>query len=347
MRRRRRERGTGSVYYDRTKKRYIARWPLGNGRFVRASAKSELAAKQELEQLRRRFSLDGDPADGTLDDYLAQWLATLMVRKSTKVSYTAHVNQHISPLLGGIPVARLRSLDVRRLIADRVAAGLSPASVRRIHATLHAALEQGVRERSLAENVAHGVALPEIERPLIEPMSEDDADRIRDAVHGTFLEPLVELLLGSGLRLGEALGLNQGDVHEGYVMVRRSKTGQRAVDISDDAYDAIRAHIVALKRRGPKEAVFQAERRSKSGRLSPSGAYHAFQRALQDAGLPRMRLHDLRHGTASRLLHGGASLKEVAEQLGHRSIQTTDRFYAHIARGRLAENVKMLNRRKA
>jgi integrase len=346
MPRRRRHRGSGTYYQEKATKVWIARFPLGGGRFAKRRCATETLARQELERLGRLHNRD--IATGTLDDYLAQWISTKVdVRASTRVSYAAHINNHISPLLGGIPVARLRSSDVRRLVAGRLDAGLSPATVRRIHSTLHAALAQGVRDRTLPENVASFVSLPKTEERLVEAMTETDAERIRDAVHGTFLEPLVELLLGSGLRLGEALGLDQGDVNGNVLMVRRTKGHKRAVVISDDAAETLRRHIASQRVRGKDEPVFGSIRKDGSGRLSPSTAIHAFQRYLEAAGLPKMRLHDLRHGAATLMVAQGVHLKVVAAQLGHSSTATTDKFYAHIAPSSLQEAVNLLNRKKA
>lgn len=347
--RRRRQRGSGTWYFDRASKVWIARYPLGGGKYVRRRCATETLARQELDNLARLHNRD--IATGTLDDYLAQWISTKVdVRESTRVSYATHINKHISPLLGGIQVARLRPSDVRRLVADRLAHGLAPATVRRVHSTLHAALEQGVRDRSLADNVARGIGLPRVEEHLVEAMTPADADAIRGAVEGTYLEPLIELLLGSGMRLGEALGLNQGDLHldEGYVTVRVSKTRQRAVDISDDAADALRHHLTTLKVRGKAEPVFWGIRgAAKRRRLRGTTVSHAFPKMLTAAGLDRLNVHGTRHGAASLLLAGGASMKEVSEQLGHKSVSTTDHYYAHIARSRLRDNVRLLNRRKA
>ncbi len=60
-----------------------------------------------------------------------------------------------------------------------------------------------------------------------------------------------------------------------------------------------------------------------------------------------MRLHDLRHGVASLMVAQGVHMKVVADQLGHSSVSTTDRFYAHIQPSSLQEAVNLLNRRKA
>lgn len=340
MPKRRRHRGEGSAYHSKSKRRWIARFPLGGGRYKYASAQSELGARQELERLRRAYGADADPATGTLDDFLASWLEQRRrLRPGTRVSYAGHINNHISPLLGGIPVARLSRRDVRRLIADRERAGLSPATIARIHATLSAALAWGVRERLLLENAAAHVELPRPEERLVEAMTEDRADDIREAVRDTYLEALVELLLGSGLRLGEALGLNQGDLAGNVVMVRRSKGRQRAVVVSDDAAEALRQHIAGNKVRGKDVPVFFGPRSGR--RLTTWTVSHALRKV---AGV---NPHALRHASATLMVAKGAHMKVVAEQLGHRSVQTTDRFYAHVAPSSLQDAVRLLNRRKA
>ena len=174
-------------------------------------------------------------------------------------------------------------------------------------------------------------------------MTEDRADQIRDAVKDTFLDNLTELLLGSGLRLGEALGLDQGDVADGVVIVRRSKTRIRAVNVSADAADALRREIASAPRRGPREPVFFGPRTG--DRMRADTVTHAFPRLLTAAGLPRMTPHGLRHGAATILLTKGAPMKVIQEQLGHASMQTTSRVYAHVIPELQREAAQLLNRR--
>lgn len=175
-------------------------------------------------------------------------------------------------------------------------------------------------------------------------MTEDRADQIREAVRDTFLENLVELLLGSALRLGEALGLDQGDVGDGVVLVRVTKTRIRSVRVSDDATEALRRQIAGCKRLGPHEPVFQAPRRGNRMRVSTAG--HAFSRIVVAQGLPHMKMHDLRHGAASIMLRKGVDMRSIADQLGHRNPAFTAKVYAHVHVDALSEAVAMLNRRK-
>jgi integrase len=348
---RRRRRNEGSVFFDRVNRTWVARISLGtrDGRRVgkKVRAESEAAARQELERLRRAYLASVDPTHDSLDAYLSGWLASHgpSVRDSTRVSYAGHIALHISPLLGGIPVSRLKPSDVRRLIADRLAAGLSPATVRRVHSTLYMALQQGVKDRTLADNPAAGVPLPRVPDRPVEAMTEDRADAIRDAVRGTFLGNLTELLLGSALRLGEALGLDQGDIGDGFVLVRRSKTRVRAVMVTDDAAVALKRQVASSKRRGPKEPVFFGPKTGE--RLTGSTVSHAFPKLLQRAGLPRLSPHGLRHGAATIMLTKGAPMRVIAEQLGHRNPSLTARVYAHVVPEAQRDAVRLLGRRKA
>lgn len=341
MAKRRARRGEGTVYYSRTDRRWVARYPLGivKGRrkAKRVRAASERAARAALEELRRIYGAGASAQTATLDEYLDDWLARHRdVEPSTLRSYRDHVEHHISPLLGGIPVARLRPHDVDRLIADRLAATskrgrpYSPTTVRRIVTTLHIALEEAVDRGELPFNVARKVRLPPAPKHLVPAMSHAEGERLLEAVAGHWLEPLIALLLGSGLRLGEALALYQGDVHPdlGYVTLRKSKTSLRSVQVSEDAVQAIREALRAAKVRGPLEPLFLGPRSGKQ--LTGATVSHALPRLLERAGLPRVTPHGLRHGHATLMVADGVHMRVVAEQLGHRNPALTAKVYAHV-----------------
>jgi integrase len=318
---------------------WIARVSLGviDGRRVRhkVRASSERGARAELERLRRLYDAGGEPATMTIDEYLRTWLtAHRRIRQSTVLSYRNHIELHIGPLLGGIPVAKLRPADVDRLIANRLKAGLSPATVGRIVTTLRIALNAGVRRGELVDNVASRVDLPRVEREPVKPLTPEEAGAILDAVAGHWTEHIVRLLLGSGLRIGEACALNQGDLvlDQGFVRLRESKTRIRAVPITEDAVDALRAAVARAPRFGPDEPVFFGERRNREGhrdRLERWSVSHAFPRILERAGLDHLTPHGLRHGAATLMTADGIPLPVIAKQLGHRSTNMTAR-YAHV-----------------
>lgn len=328
---RRRRRGEGSVSYDRTAKAWVARVSLGvrDGKRIRhkLSAPTEQGAKDQLERLQRAYAAGAEPATMTLDEYLEGWLAdhSHTIRPSTHRSYAGHIRVHIAPLLGGIIVAKLRPADVRRLIAVTLASGRSPSTVGRIIATLHVALAELVEERALTDNPA-SVKLPRVEHVPVRGMTAAEAVILSEAIRGDQFESLYRLLMGSGIRVGEATGLDWRDIHlaERFVIVRRSKTRARAVPISADAAAALAGMPAGL----PDRPVFLGPRTGE--RLDGSTVLHAFHRLLAAKGLRPMRVHDLRHAVATLMLAAGTPMRVISEQLGHSNPAMTARTYAHV-----------------
>lgn len=349
MARRRRRRGEGTIYFDGVS--WIARYPLGavNGkrRSKRVRARTEREARAELQRLHLAYGSGGDPATGTLSEYLADWLRShgRGVRASTRTSYEGHVRLHIDPLLGGIPLARLRAKDVDRLVDELQRKGLKPATIERVVGTLSIALNSAVRRRIIPYNEAEAVVLPDHEPTPVRALTSAEADAIVDAVRGHWVEHVVRLLLGSGMRLGEAIGLDQGDaVLDGlFVRVRITKTRVRAIGITEDAADAISEAIAAAPRRGPNEPIFFGPRTG--DRLRGDSVTHVLPRLLEAAGLGHLTPHGLRHGAATIMLTAGFDLKTIAAQLGHRSPNITTR-YAHVVPDRERAAIAALERKR-
>lgn len=349
---RRGRRGEGSVYWSKVDRRWIARWPLGvvDGRRRSKAVKrrTEDEAIAELEELRRLYGAGGTPSNATLSEYLDGWLARRRkLRASTLVSYRGHVRLYIDPLLGGIPLRELTRRDVERLVVELERRGKSPGTITLVFRTLGAALQDAVDEGLTLHNATRGVELPRIDREPVHALTAAEADAIVEAADPTFLGPLIRLLLGSGLRLGEALGLDQGDLllDAGFVRVRRSKTSVRAVPVSDDAVAALRDALRAAPRRGDGEPVFYGPRTGE--RLRGATVSHALPRVLTRAGLDRLAPHALRHGAATLMLAEGVPMRVIAEQLGHRNPALTARVYAHVIPEAQRAAVAHLERRRA
>lgn len=327
MPRRRGKRGHGGLT-QRPNGKWQAQYSVTDGgKRVRKSETFALKTDAEwwLAQVRR-----GDAPDLTLtvEEYLERWLASRRkIRASTLALYRSHVQTHIIPALGTVPVAELHHRQVERFVAD-LDGRLRPSTIRGVLGTLRSALAAGVRRRELPDNAAMGVEAPAPDAEPVHALTPDEARALIEAVRGTWLEQLARFLLGSGVRIGEALALNQGDVKPGFVSVRRAKTVPRAVPISADAQAALAEAIRLAPRNGPKEPVFYGP---KSGdRLTRAVATHALPRVLQKAGLRRLTPHGLRHGAATLMLAAGTPMRVIAEQLGHANPAMTARVYAHV-----------------
>lgn len=337
--RRRSRWGDGSIVEREGK--YLARISrTEGGKRVRTSKTFTLRNDAEwwLSQAKRNGEA---PEDVRLSDYLERWLVgKRKVAPSTRLQYANHVRHHIIPVLGGYKLVALRRRHVEAFIDDRLAYTyrrtpegplhrLSPATVGKLLVTLRSALAEAV-PRDIPENPAARVEAPKVTRQPVKAMTPDTAAGLIAAVRGTWMELPVRVLLGSGMRVGEAVALDQGDVHDGWVQLRKSKTTIRSVRLSRDANEAIHAAIKAAPRTGPREPVFFGPRRRKGvggqrDRMLAASLTHALPKAT---GLTP---HALRHGTATLMVGAGVHMRLVAEQLGHANPAMTARIYAHVS----------------
>lgn len=337
-RRHRGRRGNGSIV--ERDGRYVARISRTEGG-VRKRESRTFDLRQEAEWWLSQARRHGEsPADVKVAAYLEGWLRGKRdVAASTKAQYENHVRVHINPVLGGYRLIDLRRRHVEDFVDGRarhVSSGtgrtLSASTVRAILVTLRSALEEAV-PRDIPDNPAAKVKAPTVRRPPVHALTIEEARDLIAAVRGEWIEQLVRFLLGSGVRIGEAVALNQRDVQDGFVRLRKSKTSIRAVRVSDDAMAALNEAIRMAPRRGPDEPIFFSPRANRQGvrdRLDRGSAQHALPRILERAGLRRMTPHALRHGTATLMLADGVPMQVIAEQLGHRNPTMTAKVYAHV-----------------
>lgn len=171
--------------------------------------------------------------------------------------------------------------------------------------------------------------------------------RFLDHVSGHRLSLAFQLLATTGMRRGELLGLRWGDVDwdRGALSVVRSlglvgselvmspgktSTSRRLVFLDADTLDRLRAHFqraIAADVGGDTGPVIAAR---DGGLVHPDSFSNTFDRLVATAGVPRVRLHDLRHTYATLALQAGMHPVVLAERLGHSSVATTMDLYAHV-----------------
>jgi integrase len=293
----------------------------------------------------------------TVGDYLERWLKDSVqgtVRISTYEVYGYMVHPHIVPGLGRIKLKDLNPAHVRAFYRDRLDAGLSPATVHKMHVVLHKALDGAVSDGLIPRNAAKGVKVPQATTHQdIQPLTSDQALALFEAARGDRLEALYVLAVATGLRQGELLALKWDDVEfeDAVLRVRRTLTrsggkvdmgppktpnSRRSVGLTSRAVGALRAHLTRqlaeMEEMGslyrPGGLVFANE---VGGIINPSNLRNRhFARLLNRAGLPKIRFHDLRHTCATLLLSRNVNPKIVSEMLGHSSISVTLDTYSHV-----------------
>jgi len=273
---------------------------------------------------------------------------------------------HILPELGTRSVATLTRADCRQLIVRCREKGLSAKSTENVCRTLSSILSQAVEDGVLPANPALrlGRHYRRGDEPTheIRPLTREEAAVFLEAArkHAPREHPLFLCALRTGMRLGELLGLQWGDVdfHGRFIEVRRNLVGghvttpksgkARKVDMSAQLTEALRALLTERKaetlRRGwgaVPDWVFCNE---KGGPLDGDNLRHrVFYPVLKRAELRRIRFHDLRHTFANLLIQNSESLAYVRDQLGHASIQLTVDTYGHLVPGSNRQAVDRLD----
>ena len=326
----------------------------------KAGFATKAAAQSALQEMVRTLMTDVNLTSVTVQEYLETWLASKHALKPTTMAlYTEFATNYLVPHLGGIRLIELRAHHLDRMYAS-ITVGmrgrpLSPSTIRRIHGVLRSALNTAVRRRLIAYNPAQHIELAPENPKKAKPWTPEQCQRFLKHISADRLANLYHLILITGMRRGESVGLRWQDVDldraslsvnqqitdvNGRSMVSTPKTkrGDRIVYIDAETVAMLRRQQETqnLERTawGPawndSGLVFTREDGSP---LRPEYATRHFQALAQDAGLPVIRLHDLRHTNASLALDAGVDLKVVSERLGHSQIAITADLYTHVNSG--------------
>ncbi len=210
----------------------------------------------------------------------------------------------------------------------------SPATQNRYVAALSTALTYGVSDLEwLPANPAKQLRRVSEPRGRTRFLDDDERTRLLEACKKSpepRLYSIVLLAITTGMRQGELLGLQWQDLDldTGFATVRNSKNGhQRRVPIAGPAFDVLASSAPTGRRK--TESVFG----NQDG--IPTWPRKAWDQALEQAGIEDFRFHDCRHTAASYLAQSGARLHDIAEILGHRTLQMVQR-YAHLTDRRTA-----------
>jgi integrase len=270
--------------------------------------------------------------------------------------YRVNLKLYVHPVIGNRPIGSIQRADCRKVLAESRAKGLKVTTVQGIQRTLSAVLSQAVEDGILPANPAFRmgkhVRVGDEPRREIHPLTREEAHTFLETVAAHWPESYAFFLcaLRTGLRLGELLGLQWGDLDIAgrFLEVRRNVVSgkvttpknakRRRVDMSKHLAETFDRHLVAAKaaklKAGRKELTPWVFPNRDGGPLDADNIRRrVFQLALTKAKLRHVRIHDLRHTFASLLIQQGESLAYVRDQLGHSSIQVTVDVYGHLVPG--------------
>lgn len=258
---------------------------------------------------------------------MAEALELRSVRPNTSRVYL----QYALAFLNAVdkPVSRIIREDVEQFLLARAREGRAP----RTRNVCLAAIRWLLRAEG-RDDVGTGLLQARVPRLSMEVLTGSEVGRLLGAIKSLKYRALFTTVYGAGLRIGEALRLEVGDIDSKRMMlrVRAGKTGERYVMMSGRVLAILRDYWKAYRPSG--SLLFPGHRSTPT--LSQTAAYRVLQRAAATA-LPKRHVapHMLRHSFATHLLDAGTDLRTVQVLLGHSQIQSTT-VYLHISHQRIA-----------
>jgi integrase len=301
--------------------------------------------------------------DHLVDSYITHRVSIGKVRPGKpEDTYRRYARLHVSPVIGSMRVADVRAGHAQQVIDRMVSAGKASSTVRQVYAIAHGAFRWAVKQRRMVLNPFDAAELPEQKRQQLAAVQAEDVAAILRKVEEREPEYLlpIRLLTGTGMRRGEACALRWRDLrldgeHEACsmhgvahahvegttqrigaelrAMPPKSASGRRAVPLAPSIVELLREHRKAQNeaRLALGEAWTDHDLIVEAGSgtpLDPTRLSDAFRRAARRAGVS-IRLHDLRHAWATRMISAGQSAAAVGRALGHSQISFTLTTYVH------------------
>jgi integrase len=305
------------------------------------------------------------PGRRTVQSFLEEWLTAVdgRMRPSTWSSYRDYRDAYVNPVIGATALqdlspVRLNLLYSHLLAQGRVkkgvtlSEGLAPKTVRNVHVMLRRALRDAVRWGYLPRNPAEDAEPPAVRTTKRSVWTADQLRAFVEATRDDRFHALWLLVATTGLRRGELAGLRAEDVDvkagrvtasaarvvvDGRAQASEPKTakGYRSLALDPVTTSALAKHLTSW--RAEKREVGHSSSLlfcwPDGSPLHPQTITDRFFRLSTAAGLPVIRLHDVRHSYATAALRAGVHPKIVSERLGHASVAFTLQTYSHVLEG--------------
>jgi integrase len=302
----------------------------------------------------------------TVSEFLNDWLVAMegRMRRSTWSSYRDYRDAYVNPVIGLSSLQELTPVRLNLLYSqllkngrkkktENSEDGLAPKTVRNVHVMLRRALRDAVRWGYLPVNPAENAEPPTGHSRKRTVWTAEELKRFIQHCQGDRFYALWLLAVTTGLRRGELAGLRLCDVDladakitpavprvvvDGYAEESEPKTarGYRRLSLDPLTVAALRKHVLQWT---SERAEFGDTARQllfcwpDGSSMHPQTITDRFKGLAAAAGLPPIRLHDVRHSYATAALAAGVHPKIVSERLGHASVAFTLQTYSHVLEG--------------
>ncbi len=327
--------------------------------------KMALGKAQAAEDADRISPTSAEAARMTWGEWEPKWQAGRRVAPGTLARDSNRLENHVKPKWKDVKINSITGHGIQVWLRElEIDAGLSPSTIQKCFHLLSSSLRAAEFARVIPSNPCRGVKLPKGGAVIERYLTRDEVQDLLEVLDARD-RFVVELLTGTGLRLGEALGLHWESVDLTHRTIRVARSWdpvggsmklpkswqQRSVPISRHLAALLRAELSAHGPGTPADVRYDREVRARTGLVvrarqgnGPLGekrlrgrwekAFPLASESRKKVGKDEIapaRLHDLRHTYASWLVQDGVSIYALKELLGHQSVVTTQR-YSHLAK---------------
>lgn len=300
-----------------------------------------------------------EPKKTTISEWLDTWLndyKKMDLRQTTWESYEYIARLHIKPELGAMHIQSLRPDDLQKLYRRKAESDLSTRTVRYIHTIINSAMKQAVKNQLILRNPAEATTPPKLEQKNVTAMGKGDIDNFLitlDTLTDSRLKriaPAFKILLGTGLRRGELLGLRWRNIdsdnrkikiEQGLVATKgvmwayqdpKTDLSKNEIPMSEYVASVLQPHYINMALEGNAAEDKPVFCTKKGTPIIPKNFNRTYYSLRKKAGISEdINLHALRHTFATMLLECGVSLKEIQELLRHARISTTADIYTDVS----------------
>lgn len=277
----------------------------------------------------------------TLAELIDRYIKEILPRKASKSKFSTNQSQQLNWWKAQLGPYVLSDITPARIVEARGRLGRSPATANRYMAALSHVFTIAIREWEwIEDSPIRKISKLKEPRGRVRYLSDEERTKLIEAarnIEDPTLYTVIVLALSTGARQGELLNLNWKDVDfkRGSLTFHETKNGERrTVPLTGLAHDLLKERH--SKRDKVTSLVFPSEE------STPVRVDRPFQALLAQTDIQDFRFHDLRHSAASYLAMNGASLAEIAEVLGHKTLQMVKR-YAHLSEAHTSKVVASMN----
>ncbi|WP_434302627.1 tyrosine-type recombinase/integrase [Clostridium botulinum] len=345
------------------------------------------SSKKEAENKRDEYlnniknGLNMDYKNIVLGELMHSWLFEIMKNKLKASSFQRYEGLYRlyvkNSELYGVKLDTLKSIQLQRYYNELNKSGKSSNVIKTLNKFLKTFFKYAIEEGYLLKNPCNNIVIPGINKANkkdIEIFTNKEIDLLKKYLKGHRLEPLILLALGTGLRRGELLGLNWGNVDTKKGLIHVVETIKRVAIINEDESKKWKIIKQTPKSKSSIRSVpipsnliklFDKQSKIKKADKLKCGNYYndtdyvfttntglpinennfskSYTSILKNAGIKHKKFHALRHTYATKLFERNVPLKTVQELLGHSDISTTADIYTHVMPAQKTSATERLN----